>query len=182
MIVKGNQGQLQMEIASLFDQPSSSLKPRPQAETVDVGHGRIEHRTLIASDSFAGYDYWPGLEQVFQIHRHVIEKKSGVERTEVIYGVTSLNEQQADSARLLRLVRGHWLIENRSHWVRDVTFDEDRSQVRVGNIPQVMAALRNTAIGLLRVAGETNIASACRRLAAQPWAALALVGIMEKTE
>jgi len=182
MIVKGNQPQLQMAIASLFDQPSASTKSRPQAQTIDVGHGRIESRRLIASDSLAGYDYWPGLAQVFQIHRQVVQKKTGLERTEVVYGVTSLNEQQAEPARLLRLVRGHWLIENRSHWVRDVTFDEDRSQVRVGNIPQVMAALRNTAIGLLRVTGETNIASACRRLAAQPWAALALVGITEKTE
>ena len=58
--------------------------------------------------------------------------------------------------------------ENKSHWVRDVTFDEDRSQVRCGNMPPMMAALRNTAIGLLRWAGHTNIAAACRRLAAQP--------------
>jgi len=79
--------------------------------------------------------------------------------------------------RLLGLVRGHWSIENQSHWVRDVTFDEDRSQVRCGNIPQVMATLRNTAIGLLRWAGYTNIAAACRRLAAQPGLALTLIGI-----
>jgi len=69
------------------------------------------------------------------------------------------------------------LIENQSHWVRDVTFDEDRSQVRCGNILQVMAALRNTAIGLLRYAGYSNIAAAGRRLAAQPLQALALIGI-----
>ena len=80
-------------------------------------------------------------------------------------------------SRLLELVRGHWQIENKSHWVRDVTFDEDRSQVRCGNIPQIMAALRNTVIGLLRWAGQTNIAAACRRLAAQPAQALALIGI-----
>jgi hypothetical protein len=59
--------------------------------------------------------------------------------------------------RLLALVRGHWQIENKSHWVRDMTFDEDRSQVRSGNIPQVMAALRNTTSGLLRCAGYTNM-------------------------
>jgi hypothetical protein len=78
---------------------------------------------------------------------------------------------------LLTLVRGHWQIENQSQWVRDVTFDEDRSQVRCGHIPQVMAALRNTAIGLMRWAGETNIAGACRRFAAQPVLALELIGI-----
>ena len=75
------------------------------------------------------------------------------------------------------VTRDHWCIENRSHWVRDVTFDEDRSQVRCGATPQVMAALRNTAIGLLRLHGEPNIAAASRRLAAQPHLALALLGI-----
>jgi hypothetical protein len=75
------------------------------------------------------------------------------------------------------LVRGHWCIENKSHWVRDVTFDENRSQVRSGNIPQLMAALRNTAIGLLRGAGDTNIAKACPKMADQPAKALALVSI-----
>jgi hypothetical protein len=78
---------------------------------------------------------------------------------------------------LLELGRGHWGIENKSHWVREVTFDADRSQVRRGNIPQLMAALRNTAIGLLRRSGYTNIAKACCHMAAQPVKALALVGI-----
>jgi predicted transposase YbfD/YdcC len=78
---------------------------------------------------------------------------------------------------LRELVRGQWQSAHKSHGVRDVTFDADRSQVRGGNIPQVMAALRNTAIGLLRWAGHTNIAAACRQLAAQPVQALALIGI-----
>ena len=82
--------------------------------------------------------------------------------------------RRALCARLLAFWR---IVENKSHWVRDVTFDEDRSQVRCGNIPHMMAALRNTAIGLLRWAGHTNIAAACRRLAAQPVLALALIGI-----
>jgi len=63
-----------------------------------------------------------------------------------------------------------------------VTFDEDRSQVRCGHIPQVMAALRNTVIGLIRWAGHTNIAAACHRFAARPQAALHLIGIVVKTE
>ena len=91
--------------------------------------------------------------------------------------VTSLLPSQADARRLLAYVRRHWAIENRSHHVRDVTFDEDHSQVRVGNTPQVMAALRNAAIALHRLAGETNIASACRRTAAHPRHTLALLGL-----
>jgi hypothetical protein len=68
-------------------------------------------------------------------------------------------------------------IENQSHWVRDVTFDEDRSQVWCGAIPEVMAALRNTTIGLVRATGDTRIAPTTRRLAARPWDALQLLGI-----
>ena len=112
-----------------------------------------------------------------EVGRHGITKKTGTERVEVVYGVTSLRPERATPGRVLELVRGHWALENKSHWVRDVPFDDDRSQGRCGNIPQVMAALRNTAIGLLRWAGHTNIAAACRRLAAQPAQALALIGI-----
>jgi hypothetical protein len=145
---------------------------------VDSGHGRIEQRNLTTSESLVGYSDWPGLAQVFELGRHVLFQKTGEERVEVIYGVTSLSPERATPGRLLALVRGQWQIENQSHWVRDVTFDEDRSQVRCGNIPQVMAALRNTTIGLLRWAGHTNIAAVCRRLAAQPVQALALIGIV----
>lgn len=65
--------------------------------------------------------------------------------------------------------------------MRDVTFAKDHSQVRTGSIPQVMAAFRNTAIGLLRIHTEPNIAVACRRLAAHPWQALTLFGILTPT-
>jgi hypothetical protein len=78
---------------------------------------------------------------------------------------------------MIKLWRGHWHIENRLHWVRDVTFDEDRSQVRTGHIAQVMAAFRNVAISLMRLMGASNIAAACRRYAAQPSLALAAVGL-----
>ena len=91
--------------------------------------------------------------------------------------MSSLPPERATPARLVAFVRGQWHIEHHSHWVRDVTVDEDRSQVRCGNIPQVMAALRKTAIGLLRCAGYANIAAAGRRCAAQPALALALIGI-----
>ncbi len=176
MIVKDNQPTLKEEIELVFTLPPAGDR-QESVRTVDVGHGRIETRNLTTSEALVGYSDWPGMAQVFEIGRHVILKKTGQERVEVVYGVTSLRSEQADPGRLLGLVRGHWHIENKSHWVRDVTFDEDRSQVRSGNIPQLMAALRNTAIGLLRWSGHTNIAKACRHMAAQPAKALALVGI-----
>jgi Transposase DDE domain len=177
MVVKGNQPQLHHEIHLLFQDVDPGAEPLAAAETVDVGHGRIEQRRLTPSTALVGYSDWPGLAQVFQLERQVTRKASEAQRAEVVYGVTSLSPEQACPERLLGLVRGHWQIENKVHWVRDVTFDEDRSQVRSGSIPQVMAALRNTTIGLMHWVGETNIAAACRRFAAQPWAALALIGI-----
>ena len=147
------------------------------AETREKGHGRVEWRHLEASSALHGYLDWPGAQQVFRLDRRVITCTTGVVREEVVYGLTSLPADRADAARLLQISRAHWRIENRSHWVRDVSFDEDRSQVRVGSIPQVMAALRNTVIGLLRASGHARIAPTCRRLAAQPWDALALLGI-----
>jgi predicted transposase YbfD/YdcC len=176
MTVKENQPQLRADIELIFTLPPVGDR-QETTRTVDIGHGRIEQRNITTSEALVGYSDWPGLAQVFELGRHVIDQKTGKERVEVVYGVTSLSPQRATPTRLLELVRGQWQIENKSHWVRDVTFDEDRSQVRCGNIPQVMAALRNTAIGLLRWAGHTNIAAACRQLAAQPVQALALIGI-----
>lgn len=178
MIVKGNQPQLQHDIQLVFQDATTLAETMTATETVDNGHGRLEQRRLTASTALLGYSDWPGLAQVFQLERRVTLKTSGAQRHEVVYGVTSLGPERAGPERVLSLVRQHWQIENKVHWVRDVTFDEDRSQVRCGSIPQVMAAFRNTALGLMRWAGETNIAAACRRFAAQPWSALALIGII----
>lgn len=177
MIVKGNQPELLADIELVFQEPELLADTMSAVQTLDIGHGRIEHRRLTASTALVGYSDWPGLQQVFKVERTVTIKKTGEGRAETVYGITSCKPERADAVRLLGYTRHHWHIENKSHHVRDVTFDEDRSQVRSGNIPQVMAALRNTAIGMMRQAGEANIARACRRFAAQPWAALALVGI-----
>ncbi len=96
---------------------------------------------------------------------------------EVSYGVTSLSPTVAGADRLLRILREHWHIENRVHWVRDVTLDEDRSQVRTGGAPQVMAALRNLTTTLVRWAGHSNVAAALRRHAVHLSEAFALLGI-----
>lgn len=177
MIVKDTQRQLQAEVELVFTLPPGGDR-QESTRTVEVGHGRIESRTLTTSEALVGYSDGPGLAQGFDVGRQVIEKKTGQDRVEVVYGVTSLSPERATPERLLELGRGHWAMENKSHWVRDVTFAEDRSQVRSGRLPQVMAALRNTAIGLLRLVGYRNIAKAGRQLAAQPDQALALIGIV----
>ncbi len=175
MIVKENQPQLRADIELVFTLPPVG-DHQVTAQTVDLGHGPIEQRNITTSEALVGYSAWPGLAQVFELGRYVMFPTTGKERVEVVYGVTSLRPAQATPERLLALVRGQWQIENKSHWVRDVTFDEDRSQVRCGNLPQVMAAFRHTAIGLLRGAGYAHIAAAFRQLAALPLQAFARMG------
>ncbi len=125
---------------------------------------------------------WPHVAQVLRIEREITEKKRGKQHLEVSYGLTSQSSAQADASCLLSQVRSHWSIENKSHYVRDVTFSEDASLIRTGSGPQVMAALRNAAIGLMHQAGVSKIAAACRRHAAKPWEALPLLGIKPKPD
>jgi hypothetical protein len=94
----------------------------------------------------------------------------------VVYAVTSLTFAQASPTRLSDLLRGHWAIENGLHYVRDVTFAEDASQLRTGNGPQVMACLRNLVIGALSHAGPVNLA-ALRQHARDPTRPLATLEI-----
>src|SRR2546426_10317839 len=101
-------------------------------------------------------------------------------RSETVYGITSLKPAVANSERVLSLSRKHWSIENRLHWVRDVTFDEDRSRIRRGAGAQVMASLRNLAISLLRMAGAEIIAPAlrhCARSGSLPFRLIVLEGL-----
>jgi predicted transposase YbfD/YdcC len=176
MLVTDHQPRWRADIACVFPGPPGGDR-QETARTVDIGHGRIEQRHSTTREALGGSSDGPGLAQVFALRRHVITKKTGQERAAVVSGVTRLPPERATPGRLLALLRGQWQMENKSHWVRDVPFDADRSQVRCGNIPQVMAALRHTALGLLRWAGYPNIAVACRQLAAQPAQALALIGI-----
>ena len=181
LAVKHNQPTLLEDITAVWDgAPAWNGAPPAPPQAVQIGQhgGRVEQRRLWASDLLVGYSDWPHLAQVCKIER--IVRKKNVTGREVAYAVTSLPPQEADAGRLLALWRGHWGIENRVHWVRDVTFDEDRSQVRTGSAPQIMAALRNVAISVLRLAGETNIAAALRRCPVHPSRPLALIGAPPK--
>lgn len=177
MVVKANQGTLYEDVRVMFSEPPSKLNPMTEAEDLSAAHGRIEVRHVWASSALVGYTDWPGLQQALCIESTVIQKRTGKTTLSRWYAVTSLSAQHATAAQLLRLRRGHWQIENGLHWVRDVDLGEDRSTIRKGHAPQVMAALRNTVVGLLRTAGATNIAAALRRNAAHPEEALKLLGL-----
>lgn len=176
-IVKKNQPTLYEDIAYLFSGPLQASLVTDVFETLNEGHGRIERRRLTTSIALNDHVDWPGIQQVFCLERVFIHKKTGEASLQVVYGITSLTPDEATAKQLLTFTCQHWYIENKSHWVRDVTFDEDRSQVRKGNLPQVLATLRNTVINLLRATGATNIAQSLRHYAACPDEALALVGL-----
>lgn len=145
---------------------------------MDKGHGRLEVRKIWLSDVLKGYVDFPHGEVVFRLERRTTKLDGSSPRVEVVHGITSRPGTGARAAeRLLALVRGHWTVENRLHWVRDVTFDEDRSQIRKGNGPRVMATLRNLAISVLRLAGAVSIASAIRSCHRSVERCLRLIGL-----
>ncbi|QNK83692.1 ISAs1 family transposase [Nakamurella sp. PAMC28650] len=162
LTVKGNQPTLRRRLAQL---PWNDVDVTDTQK--DRGHGRIEKRTLKVVTIAAGI-LFPHAAQAIQVSRKVRSIRSKKWHTETVYAVTDLHPTQASAAQLGTWLRGHWSIENRLHWVRDVTFGEDLSQARTGNGPQVMATLRNLAIGLLRLDGARNIAEAVRHHARDP--------------
>jgi predicted transposase YbfD/YdcC len=130
-------------------------------------HGRGATRRLKATEITAGIGF-PGAVQVLQLTRKTRRRRGARLHTEVVYALTSLSAHDAHPNHIAAWLRGHWGIENKLHYVRDVTFDEDRSQNRTAGGPQVMATLRNLAISLLRLNEEPNIASARRHHARDP--------------
>lgn len=123
------------------------------------------------------------MRQVFRVTRKrtLKDRQTGVQSTttEVVYGITDLTRAQADAKRLLGFNRGHWCIENKSHYSRDVTFREDAHQARTGNGPQHMAAVRNTVITLCRLYGYLNVAETRRDFAWNPQRIFHMLGFVK---
>jgi predicted transposase YbfD/YdcC len=166
----------------------------PIAHTsLDKGHGRRERRTIRVLDAPTDLDY-PHAAQVFLIERYTTRtvrkrtkgsrkyKKVQVHTAVAVLGVTSLSAREAAPEHLATYVREHWSIENKIHWVRDVTLGEDASQVRTGSRPRVMATIRNLVIGLIRQAGYTKIAATIRRIKNDPRLLFRLLGLPPQPE
>ena len=139
--------------------------------SIEKAHGYTTTRTLTTSTLLNKYLTWPGLAQVYEYRSERKHLRTGKITYHVQYGITSLPPQRASAERLLELRRG----QNLSHRTRDMLLGEDASQVRCGNIPQVMAALRNTVLIVLRISGYTKIAQAFRFFAARPTEALKII-------
>lgn len=183
MIVKRNQRQLWEDLELLFRIPSIPADQElwDQVTTVTKGHGRLETRTLECGTGLVDTLDWPGVAQVLRRTTERLVVKTGKRTLEVSYGITSLPPSEARAAQLEAIWRGHWTIENRKHYVRDVTLGEDRNQMHSGDAPRVLATLRSGLIDLWRWKGWSNIAEAVRECAASLQRTLVLIGALPQS-
>ncbi len=152
-----------------------------RATSHDKGHARLETRTIETLTKVPPWLSWPGVQQICRLTRQRTIK--GQTSVEIEMAITSLSRLSANAEKLLAIARAHWSIENRLHYVRDVSLGEDACRVRSGHAPQNFAALRNLAIGLIRRRTRHKyIPDALRRFIADPFAALAFVFPMQKGE
>ncbi len=173
-IVKANQPNLLEAVAAALtgiddeftDRDAQGDQPRARANR----NPHHPHRTSRRID-------FPHAGQIFRLRRDRADLDNVRTSKEIVYGITSLTPQRAGPIQIATHTRGHWTIENGLHYVRDVTWGEDASQVRTGNAPRVMAGLRNLAISTLRQAGTTNIAKALRHNARSFNRPLKLLGL-----
>ncbi len=182
MVVKENQPTLYEAIALLFDQPPWLPGEKEQEyqvhQTLDKGHGRLETRIMESSTALSEYLDWPGANQVMRRQCERIILKSGQVSTRTTYGITSLEPACVGAAGLEALRRNHWTVENRTHYVLDVTMGEDACQVHTGKAPQALSILRKGVLCLLRAEGWSNIADGLRHYSASVQRALELIGAL----
>lgn len=161
LTVKGNQAALLARIAAVLPPAAPGTEHHV---TEDRSKGRIVRRAIWVAPA-GGIDF-PGAAQVFRIRRDTFDHLGNRLTKEVVHGVTSLDTGQATAGQIAALIRKHWGIENRSHWVRDVVYREDDQHAYAGTGAHVMATLRNLALGLLRLAGMTRIKRTLEHIAA----------------
>ncbi len=155
MTVKGNQAALLDDVAA-FDWDAGPVRASERV-TLDKAHGRLETRRCRAigldrvSSEYVGM---PHRRQAFRVERERKAPRTGKTTIETVFGVTSLGPERASASELLALNRGHWAIENRLHYVRDFTYDEDRNRVRAKSLRRNLASLANAAISIVRLDGR----------------------------
>lgn len=178
MVVKRNRRQLYDELTWFFDvAPLPCDRPWRETITVNKGHGRLETRRLTCTDDLDDFLTWPGVQQVLRRECERVILKTGAVTRAVTYALTSVAASESTPDALAALWRGHWSIENRRHYVRDVTLGEDACHMHRGQAPQALAALRNALISLLRNAGWRNIAAGLRHYSTSLHDALRFIGV-----
>ena len=140
-------------------------KSDPKCVNVTAGdHGRIETRKIWRASELNNYLEFPHVGQIFAIEREFINKKTGKVSKELIYGITSRKREETDAERILKVVRGHWTIENCCHYILDWNYDEDRCRIRAGYGPENITRLRKFAISVIKSKKKYRVAQEIRKL------------------
>jgi predicted transposase YbfD/YdcC len=184
MRVKGNQPTLLADVQALLSRENYDPQRRRVAYNHDLAHGRADERRLVTHVLAPGDLDWPGAKQDFVVISRRADRGShrkpgsGPTPPTLFYGVTSLGPETASPERLLRLFRGHWTVENRAFWIRDVVFREDESSVVTANIVSVIASLRVAVLNLIRGQGSPRVKRTIRKFNANRKAALQAIGCL----
>jgi len=171
--VKDNQPVLHEDVQRFFQEvehaPGWHIPPLPQAVATDKckQSGRVEIRRLTAIPDEQNYLQWPGLNTVFRLERYVSYQQTGEQRSQTVFGITSLAFTSGLAQDLLSWTRQHWGIENQLHYRRDVTLREDATRMKQTHQAQVVATINNFVVALANYLGLTNLASARRTLQAK---------------
>ena len=173
LIIKDNTPTTRADLELFFEDPQADRSTWHTFEQIEKGHGRLERRHITTSpdlNDFLSHD-WGEVGQVFRVQRE--RTCHGQHSVEIVYGWTSLSEQDCSAERLLGLNRAHWAVENRLHWRRDVTLGEDRCGVRLDPVAEMLAVLNTVVLSLMDLHLVSNVARQLRRFSAHPLEALA---------
>jgi predicted transposase YbfD/YdcC len=160
--LKGNQGNLHDDVKTFF---TSSLSPAVACVSYDGDHGRIETRSIRATDDIAWLQKrhdWKSLQSIIAVtaKREIDNKVT----EETRYFISSLDAN--DPKRLERVVRAHWSIENNLHWILDIAFDEDSNRTRKGHSAENLAVIRHIALNLIKAEKKSKVGVKIKRLKA----------------
>ncbi len=149
--VKGNQ-------PTLFQAIQQHFIPEDSFEQINKGHGRIEKRKISISQACLNLRDWLALKTIIKVESER-QTKHKTEFSTRYY----ISDLEATAFQFYQRIRGYWGVENRVHYIRDVTQGEDKSRIRTTPLPQLLAIARNLAINLYRDAGFSNMAQAQRK-------------------
>jgi len=162
LTVKENQANLLADISFYFQ----NNRTAPESIDITAGeHGRIETRKIWTTSELNAYLEFPHVGQTYAIEREFINKRTGeVSSKELVYGITSRKREEADAGKILKIVRGHWSIENSCHYILDWNYDEDRCRIRTGYGPENITRLRKFAISVIKSKKAYSVAQKMRKL------------------
>ena len=165
--VKGNQKNLHRQLRL----KTENAPPTSRYIATERTRNRVTTRTVQVFHDLTGISHeWIGLKSLIKVER--TGTRGGKPYHQTAYYISSLLR---DAVVFAEGIRGHWGIENRLHWVKDVVFDEDRSTIHTGQAPANLSLLRAIALNVLRCSGYSSITRAQRFLANDIDKILALV-------